>query len=322
MGKKMIFATLITFLVTLIISSAALAQTFSLSVSPPLLEVLIKPGKTITQVYQVTNQSDKDIILTAWMVPFEASDEQGNIHLIFDKALFDKSINWFSLQNADKELAVPFTLKAGQSEELVLKIKVPPKAQEKDYYYTLIIKNTPQILTTGQIRSVASGIIGSNILLSVSPTGEPPTDLEIDQFSLRRFLLLTNLVDSFDLVSFKAVIKNKSQHFSKMTGKIILKDSRGQLLRQLALFPNNILSQTKREAVCTDAPTCDLPRSWLFGRYQATLFTTNQEGTAEKSFFFFVLPVRATGLLLITLLLALVVLKFFRSTSSPKPTAK
>ncbi|MBI3379542.1 hypothetical protein HY029_02165, partial [Candidatus Gottesmanbacteria bacterium] len=42
----------------------AYAQSLSLSISPPLLEVMIKPGKSITQVYKLTNNGEPIVITT------------------------------------------------------------------------------------------------------------------------------------------------------------------------------------------------------------------------------------------------------------------
>jgi len=57
------------------------AQTLGLSLYPPLLEVMIKPGKAITQAYQIANQSKSDLIMTSKIIGFEPADELGNIQL-------------------------------------------------------------------------------------------------------------------------------------------------------------------------------------------------------------------------------------------------
>ncbi len=75
------------------------AQTISLDLYPPLLEVTLQPGKSITQVYKITNNSEQDFIMNSQIVPFEPADELGNVQLNFNNQ--SPAREWFSFQNAD-----------------------------------------------------------------------------------------------------------------------------------------------------------------------------------------------------------------------------
>lgn len=291
------------------------AQTFSLNIFPPLLQVLIKPGKTITQVYKIGNDSEKDIELVPRVVPFEPIDDQGNVNLILNKSFYDKSVNWFSLQNSDKQINLPFTIKAGQTEELVLKVQVPQDATEKDYYYSLIVKNNPIILSQGLTRARASGILGSNILLSVSSTELTPKDIAIDLFSLQKSFFTKNLLDSFDDISFKAVAANKSMHLFSMDGAITVKDNTGKEIKKMDFLATNVLANASREAICLDSPGCELSKRLLFGRYQAIMTLKVADETIQSGFYFYVMPIRATLILLALIGFGILFVKFIKKVS-------
>lgn len=308
--KFIIFITFIIFISA--VPKAAYAQSFSLSIYPPVLQVLIKPGKTITQVYKIANLSEKDIEVTASVVPFKPKDNQGNIDLILDKQGFDKSINWFSLQNSDKQLAIPFTIKATQTEELVLKIKVPQDTQQKDYYYTLIIKNSPLVLSQGQTRALAGGILGANILITVSDTDDLLDNLSVSEFKLKNAFLIPNLVDSFDEIAFLAEIKNNNPYVTALDGEIAVKDFQGREIKKISLLPVNVLADWERQVICVDSPDCELGKRLFLGRYLAALTINSNNGQIQKNFYFYVLPLRASGLLIAVILFILFFIWFIR----------
>ncbi len=64
----------------LLLAIPSFAQSLSLSISPPLLEVVIKPGKSILVAYNIQNSGDP-VVLTPKVVSFEPADERGNIRL-------------------------------------------------------------------------------------------------------------------------------------------------------------------------------------------------------------------------------------------------
>ena len=74
-----------------------------LSISPPLLELFIKPGKAIMIAYRLENLGDPTF-LNLKILPFEAKDNLGNIRI---KPEFEGPVR-FSLDNADLTLDQPF----------------------------------------------------------------------------------------------------------------------------------------------------------------------------------------------------------------------
>src|SRR3989338_1003669 len=106
--RKIIVITVITIIIIILKAPQAAGQTTSLSIWPPILEAMIKPGKSITQVYRIKNLAD-DTVIKVSVVPFSASDEFGHLSLQFGGRL----PRFFSLLNADlPELPVSLNLKA------------------------------------------------------------------------------------------------------------------------------------------------------------------------------------------------------------------
>jgi len=317
--KVLLFAFLIiTFdfaLLTLDLSKAH-AQTFSLSVYPPLLEVMIMPGKSITQAYQITNLGDKTAV-NSQVVAFEPADELGNISL---RGLTSYEVrppqtpqSWFNFENADIALGQPFTLNPGQPQQIVLKIKIPEDAREDDYYSTLLFSTKPQGVIPGSGAQQA-GIIGANILITVSRDGKPVKKGEIEEFTLLNCYIvkLFNfcLIDSFDQPKFLLRIKNTGRTFWKPFGKIKTEG----LLRQnweREILPDNVLADSIRQIqIATESAS----PAFLIGPFRAKAeFSLEEDGpsqTRSANTFFLALPIKAlTGLLT-----AVVILFIFKST--------
>jgi len=240
------------------------------------LEVMIQPGKSITQVYKLTNGGKTDLVLTSRLVPFEPADEFGNIQLTYKGVSF---VDWFSFQNADLNLGDSFVLKVKEEQQVVLRIKVPEKALEDDYYLTLLFESLPEF-NINQSAAWSKIQIGSNLLLTVSETGEPPRKAEIVEFKIKNawFKLSSwQFIDSFANPLFSLRIKNIGRSLFKPMGTIIVSGWTGGKY-PLELLPENILINSIRQSQCfsTDKnqpSPCQLETNWkskfLLGPYQA-----------------------------------------------------
>ena len=81
----------------------AYAQQFSFSVSPPLVELTTKPGKSVLIAYTVTNGGDPTVI-SADIRPFKPLGITGDVQLGDD---LEGPIR-FSLDNSNIQLGKPF----------------------------------------------------------------------------------------------------------------------------------------------------------------------------------------------------------------------
>lgn len=307
------FSVLIIFFFLLLASGLrqAQAQTLSLSLWPPLLEVMIQPGRAVTQVYKLTNNSESELTVVPVVYPFSPRGELGQIKI---ETIEDKN-NFFSFASGEK-LNQPFGLPVGQTKDLVLRVFIPKNTPENDFYYTLLFSTTTAPTETlaegGQTSSVTQ--IGANILLTVSKTGKPVILGRIIRFSAPM------LVDSFSPVNFEVVLENWGRAFWKPNGKIQIKGILKQN-KELKLLEQNILTNSARR-LSVSAWKPKLP----LGPFKARLSFVPVEGTspeekegqelaAEISFWY--LPYKALGIFL-AVIFCLILIKKIRHIRTKK----
>ncbi len=246
------------------------AQTLGLGIYPPLLEVTIMPGKTITQVYKLSNPGEIDLMMTSSIVSFEPSDEAGSIKFVTNTERL-KPIT-FAFLNADLKLGQTFPLPAGGIQEVVLIIKVPETAQEKDYYASLLFQTAPMKGYGSLSASQTQAKIGANLLITVSRTGKPMKKATVEEFRLFNCSRLC-IIDSFTQPEFFVKIKNSGHSYFKPLGKIVLQGWFKQE-ETLDLLPQNILSGFSRDIQCQKDDQiipCQAKTKFLIGPFKAKL---------------------------------------------------
>ncbi len=265
------------------------AQTLSLSLWPPLLEAMIRPGRAVTAVYKLTNNSDHELSITPQIFPFEPTGEEGQIRLRPAPPTSRLSSSFFSFDSGEK-FGQPFPLPIGQTREMVLKIAIPPDNQEKDYYYTLLFASAEESLNPSgkEAHSQAGSVtqIGTNILITVSQLGKPVLLGKIVSFSA------PTIIDSFSGVEFNLVLENWGNTLWKPFGRIkatgLLKQS-----QEIKLKEQNVLAGSSRR-LQIDPWRPRLP----LGPFKANLdFSLNEDGPklfTQISFWY--LPYKAVGL--------------------------
>lgn len=278
--------------------------------------------------YEIKNFGDPTY-LVAKVTSFEPKDNLGNLRL---KNELEGPIR-FSLDNADVALNQPFFLKSGASQQLLLKIRVPEKIEEGDYYYTLIAETIPPSNLTGSTASIARVTLGSNILISVTETGVIEIKPRIVLFEviskMRLFGQKINLFDSFEKVPIVLIVENRGRNLIKPEGEIILKNFFGELRYQI--IPKNILSQSQR--IVEASSSSSLPgqkqtnnkqatslilSDFLFGKVNLSAEISFGENSpklfANTSFFAF--PFRLTLLILAGAIVTAVIIKKLKQQES------
>ncbi len=319
---KIFFVFFIFSLLYLLFPNKIEAQSLGLSIYPPLLEVMIKPGKTITQVYQLNNQGENDLVITSKILVFEPADELGNVRIKTDASL--AMSDWFSFQNTDLNLGDNFVLKIGQEQQVVLKIKVPENALEDDYYLTLLFESLPE-LTLNQGNTQNKIQIGANLLLTISTTGEPPRKAEIAEFKIKNAWFKIGswqFIDSFINPLIILRVKNIGRSLFKPMGTINVSGwTGGKYL--LELLPENILTNSLRQSQCfsTDQnqpSPCQLETNWknkfLIGPYQVkvTFGLDKISEDYQQTLHFFAFPFTLIVTLLFIILVFYLIKKYSR----------
>lgn len=305
--KIIIWGTL--FLIFLISGSiySVKAQTISLSIWPPLLEVQMMPGKTVTQVYKLTNNTDSFLSITPKIFPFEPLGENGQIKINEGKKLEnDPSPYFFSFASGDPsppaggsgqlEIDKPFIMDPQQTKEIILSITLPKGSPEKDYYFTLLFSTSVKYPDNKSNQTSSVTQIGTNILLTSSIDENPTLLARLIEFSAPK------IVDSFSPTSFVVKIENWGKTYFKPFGKIEIKG----ILKQkdeIKLLEQNVLSSSIRKL--------DLPSfkpKFPIGPFKAKIelyLTEGKTGTPlSKEMIFWYLPYKI--LLAIPLVLLLI----------------
>lgn len=266
---------------------------FNLTLSPPQIEFVLKPGITLTQAYQVTNNSDSSITLNTEVLPFLPQGDNGSVS--YSSLLANPNIV-FSLNNADLKLGQPFTLAPLESRQLVLKIKTSLDTELSDYYSTFFIYQSTELSANSSSISQSIGKIGSHILLSVSNSESPKISSQIKKFTVSPAIKDV----FFTPLTFSVNIKNNTNYFFKSYGKIsILKNQK--TIKQLNLEPQNVLANHQRSLICENQTSCTLTPPLWPGKYIATLELDPSLNTSPVSFSFWVLPLSPIAFIILSL---------------------
>lgn len=296
------------------------AQQVSLSLSPPLVELIIKPGKSVLVAYQIENLGDP-VYLTADVVSFEVKDSLGNVRLK-EKA---EGPFRFSLDNSSLKLNQPFFLKTRQKEQLLLRIRTIEGAPEGDYYYTLIVTTQPRTVSEGESIGNTKATIGANIIATITESGKIDIKGKIALFDVLPRLRLSlgkshlNLFDSNDKIPIVLILENKGKNFIKPEGEIILKGNFGETAHY-QLLPQNILAESQRLIEATPSAAVELKKpvslilsGFFLGRYRLSTNINFGQGTPNvfASTAFIALPFRLILGLFGALIIIYLILKKF-----------
>lgn len=271
------------FIWNLVFAESLSAQTLGLSISPPINEIMIIPGKNVTQNYTVSNNGI-DGYASIFIVPFKAEGEDGKISLNEEDTITANSpyASWFSIASPNIKLGEKFYIRQGEATVISLKISPPSDAPEKDYYFTIIYQlesdYSSGFRATG---STNQARVGSNLLISLSENGVPEKNFEISEFSAPKF------IDSLGKLKFNVRIKNNGLYLFKSNGNISIKSTFNQG-ENLEIAPFNIISGSTRNIPCIKEENifaCESSKKVFLGIYKSTLKVSPDggENSQEKT---------------------------------------
>lgn len=319
--NKTIFRILVIFFCTIFfisLSQKVHAQLLSLSIYPPILKAIMKPGKEIMIAYNIKNLGDPTT-LQMIVLPFEPRDNLGNVRI---KQEFEGPIR-FKLDNTDIELNDPIFLKTGQSQQILLRIRVPEGAPEQDYYYTLFAETDPPPTIEGKTSSRSKARIGSHILITVTKSGNVDIKGKVSLFSvLKKYKLpffgdKISFFDSTDIIPITLIVENKGKNSIKPYGNIILRGNFGERA-EYEILSQNILANSQRQLMATPSayfpskkPVSLALSGFFIGKYNLSTKINFGENTPQlyASTSFFALPFKFIIGLLIAIIIGIVIIK-------------
>ena len=244
------------------------AQSINLSVTPPLTEIVIAPGKSIKQKLTITN-SGSLLTVNPKIFFFYPIDENGNVEIDTQREI----PSWIKYDTTG------FDLPGNTSREIEYSIAPPSDTNEEDYFLTFVFETTEGKDLLGQSQVSYKTKIASNILVSISKDGVINKDLKIDSFTYPK------IVDSlFNKINYKVVLKNGTRSFQKPKGYIYL--SGFSQSKKIKLGEVNIIPQKERSIPCVDneeVVNCSFSSMFLIGKYTHLLeFRSDDDGKVVK----------------------------------------
>ncbi|MDD4027155.1 MAG: hypothetical protein PHO75_03115 [Candidatus Shapirobacteria bacterium] len=256
--------------------------TFNLTISPSQSEFILKPGVTLLQAYNIINNSDTSITLNSEILPWIPSGSDGSVN--YNQAINNPNIE-FSLANSDLKIGQPFVISANSKQQLVLKIKSNPNTGLSDNYYTFFIFQNQNTTTSKDNFTQAVGKIGSHLLLTVSDTENPKIESKIENFSIS-----PKIKDVFfGPITFNGVVKNNSNFFFKINGKITITKN-DKIIKEFELNNNNVLNHHARNITCKDQNCAINPPLWP-GHYLVKVSLDPSLNAKSYDTSFYVLPI-------------------------------
>lgn len=320
--RKIIIITFIIFITVITIINPVLAQTVSLGISPPIVEIVVMPGKSLLIAYNVENYGDP-VILEATIKSFEPKDSFGNINILND---LNGPIR-FSLDNSDLQLEQPFLVKTKATQQLLLRIRVPEGAPEGDYYYTVLAKSQPSNLSDQSTQAAASATIGSNILITVSNNGKIDVNGKITSFDVvPRFLLnlfqnQIRIFDSTDNIPVILRVQNNGQNLFKPEGEINLIGNFGEKAT-FDIIPQNVLGNSSRVLVASSEAAFNnenrsslLLKGFFIGKYKLSTSLSFGQGLPNTyaAVTFYAIPIKLGFGLLVAFGVGIFLIKRFKN---------
>lgn len=315
--SKPIKASLLCYLVTSLLALTAppaLAQSVGLSIYPPLVQINIKPGKTITQAFNIAYSGPRQRTFVARIVPFTSRDTLSIPTLEFNQ--HPSWLTYFRLGNSRIALDQPFTLEPGQEDQLIVSLKVPNHAPEADLYAAIVLSSIAPAINTGNPQ-IEAGIAG---LMIVSTTNSyPPTNnTSISAFKPATTPLFTlpgpiYVFDNLSAIAFSATAANSGPHARLIEGNFTVTGATGYW--NLPLTESYLLAQSQKALTASGSSSLTYrPQITHLGRAVAAL-NLSGDRPVSSTLTIILLPIKAG----VSTLLAIGIIYFVIRTTNKKP---
>lgn len=243
------------------------AQSLSLAISPPIVEVLIKPGKTVVQTFTLNNRGET----TTVFANFYEYGAQG-----FMITTPPAPVSWITFLD-DIATQRPFVLKKGQVREIKVRISPPKDLPDQELYRVLLF--TTAVQPAAEVsQSQLSQSIGTIFLVSVTESGLLQKAAEIVRFDV------VALHDSFTPLQANIWVKNTGTTYFRPNGTITLEGLSGRL--EFPLESAVVLAQATKRITVKDNTSDDSTLSlagFFIGRYRIGTTFTLDEGSISVS---------------------------------------
>jgi hypothetical protein len=309
--KKIICLALAILLFGAVNSSSAQtasSNTLGIKIVPAIIDDLVKPGEIISREMKVTNKSDKELTMYAYLMDFKSEDDYGKAKLITPGSESGNFISsWVKISgegvkfSPGQEIGVPFS------------VEIPKDIGPGGYYGAIVFgTQAPRVKPGDEEKGAAIGVAQqSTCLLFLQVEGKADERAMIREFKADRGFYST----PFN-VKLITKISNLGNVHVRPTGVIEIKNMFGKKVSSLAVNEDrhNILPASSRifENFWSD--------TMGFGKYEASLALSygtpaDKGGEGRKTMiateYFWILPLKIITALAISLLVLLLAATFF-----------
>lgn len=188
------------------------AQTLSLSVSPPLVEIRMQPDKTAIKIYTVKNTGEETSVVPVLLL----YTAQGVTALPNG----DQTASWIHWGENEIQWGKPFALQAGEERLVHLEVSPPGTEKEQDYPRAIVFQTIPGPGSQFS-QSMVQSEVASILLINLSATGSVAKSVQLLHFEAPSF------VDSFGPITISIEGKNNGNTFTRLLGEITFTGSLG-----------------------------------------------------------------------------------------------
>lgn len=267
-----------------------------LEISPPLVEVNVDPGKSVSFDIRLRNITATTLVATPTIEDFVSGGEDGQPKLLLDN---DSEPSPYSFKGWASSLP-KLQLASQEAKTAKITLNVPKDAAPGGHYGVVrFTAAAPDIEETGVALSAS---IGTLVLVNVS--GEVTTKAKFEEL----FVSQNGKKGSFfenGPITFTERIKNEGSVHFKPTGTVRITNMFGKEVGVLSVNEKggNILPSGVRKF------EQQLKKNWMIGRYSATVDVQYSGQTISGNITFWVIPYKLISMVLGGLILLIVVLK-------------
>lgn len=306
------YSLLTCILITLyfqLISAPALAQSASLSLSPPTVEIILAPNKILTQSFTVHNSGESGQFVVS-LHSVKPTGIYGQVELD-PRPLRPASLPLIvSLITPDLTFSEPFTLASNESRQLTLNIEGASVDAPIDTYLGLVVRSYLEDDSfTGALSQAG---ITSLVLVTLTPDGILPVNVEVEGFDV------PTLHDSSRPLTISPVLHNNSSTMLRLTGEYTIIPPQGESKVVVPLYNNLLLKESNRIIQGVNDAGDPISLSWQprltdIGPHtlRLTIKTVGGRTVQEVERSIWILPVRTMLILLIAIIVSslLIILK-------------
>ncbi len=286
-----------------VISTQA-SESLTLSVTPPLFQITVKPGEEWVGLLKVVNVNPYDLTVYAVVTGFRGADEEGHGAFVpLQESEKDGSFNLAQWIEVQKELIV---IARESSVQIPITLRVPPNAEPGGYYAAVLVGTQPgEEASRGaviRVSSFVSSIVFVRIVGKVKESG------------LIRDFFVNKRLFSAPETELTLRFENTGNVHLQPRGEIAIYNMRGRLRGKLTVNDSgefgNVLPASVRKFTYIwkgDLEMLD------FGRFRAVAtlnFGNNEKQNVFAETYFWIVPIKpllgmAGGLFTLVLLASL-----------------